>query len=34
MNFRKPVGVIPFNKIVFTQEHRARSIIIRLVDFH
>jgi hypothetical protein len=34
MNFRNLMGVISFNKIVFSQEHIAGSIITKLVDFH
>jgi hypothetical protein len=31
MNFRNPMGVISFNEIIFSQEHSARFVVIRLV---
>jgi hypothetical protein len=34
MNFRSLMGVISFNEIVFSQEHSARFIVIRLVNLH
>jgi hypothetical protein len=32
MNFRNPMGVISFDEIVFSQEHSARFIVIRLIN--